>query len=453
METVLLAIILISVVIGIVLAVNKILLKSKIENSLKLINDGKYALAEKELKTFIDKNHESVYAHFLLAECYFKQDNYEWALPEYNIVLKMNKYTEAYSEYDVRSRLANIFLHYKKSDEAQKEFILMSKIQPGNYHNYYEIGKIFQERNYTENAYSYFKKALSINPQHVDSLFKAGEISYQQNRFEDAILELQAALKENPDYHKAHFYLGRIHFDNKSFVDAAQEFEEASRDTEFRVKALAYKGRSLFEMTDYENAILVLERAKMLANEDLNINLFVKYYLSLTYEKARRLDDAIVLWESIMKMRSDYMDVAEKLDSYADLRLNDRLKDYMTVDDNKFESICRAAIGALGLSVMELYKKSSDNIEILAMETDRKLINQKPKKVLVHFIRDNENIPESFVREFHNSIRNFNAMKGTIYTSSGYSSASTDYASTRPIELIDKNGLSNLLEQLNRSEF
>jgi len=249
------------VLIIVILILKKVFSSSQIEHAAKLMDNGNYSDAIKILKSLINKNDLNSKAHFLLGECYLRQENFEWAMPEYKNVLKISKYSEGFSEAKVRERLADIFLHYNMLEEAQKEFLLISQLQPNNYQIYYRIGKIFKDRNYLTNAYSYLKKAISINPKHLDSLFLAGEISYDQKRYSDALEELQLVLRIEPEYYKAHYYLGMVHMINQNYNFAIPEFDFAIKDPEFKLVALSQKGRALFESRNIEKAIIELERA------------------------------------------------------------------------------------------------------------------------------------------------------------------------------------------------
>lgn len=438
------AIILVSVVL------KNVLFSSKIERAAKLMDSNNYNEAIRELKKIIAKNDANSRAHFLLAECYYKKNNYEWAMPEYRAVLKLGNFKQNLSEHQVRSRLAQIYLHYNKLEEAQKEFLLMSKLQPNNFLNYYNIGKIFQDRNYLDNAYTYFRKALQINPDHLDSLFKAGEISFRQNRSADALIELQAVLKQNPDYYKAHYFLGMIYLQNKNYLQAIKEFEYSARDSDFKLMSLAQKGRAYFETKDYDKAILDLERAQRLIKSEGPATLAIRYYLSLCYEQKRQLEKAIELWEKILKLNPNYQDVQEKLANYAELRTDDKLKDFLIASNEEFIEKCKDLISYLGMDIIEMNNVKGIKLNIIATQSESKWRNTRRIKRYIRILRTNDIIGDALVREVLDEMKEYGAMKGMVITSNQFSRQAVNFAQTRPIDLIDKEGLSKLLTKLER---
>jgi tetratricopeptide (TPR) repeat protein len=445
---VIISIIIIVPVIVLAIILKNVVFSSRLDKATKLMDGGNYSSASKELKGVISKNNANSKAHFLLGECYINLENYEWAMPEYRTVLKLGNFSSAYPEHKVRSRIAQIFLHYGKLEEAQKEFLLMTKLQPNNFMNYFNIGKIFQERNFLDNAYTYFKKALSINPKHIDSLFKAGEISYHQKRHADALIELQDALNLDNNYMKAHYYLGMIFLSNKNYLRAVKEFEFSSRDEEFKFASITQKGRAYFEHKDYDKAIIELERAVRLIKSETTVSLAARYYLSLAYETKRQLDKAIEQWEAIANINPNYQDVQEKLANYSELRTDDKLKDFLIASQEDFNERCKAIIHYIGFEVVEMSSFKGVKADIIASESESKWRNTRKTKRVVKIFRTSDIIGESTIREVLEIMKGVGASKGMIVTTNKYSRQAVDYAQTRPIDLIDKDGLSKLLKKI-----
>ncbi len=441
------------IVIGVIISaviIKNVFFSSKLEKISKLMDATNYKSAIKELKLLINKNSSDSKAHFLLGECYYLTGNMEWAMPEYKQVLKLRNFGQHYSEHAVRSRLAEIYLNYGKAEEAQKEFLLMTKLQPNNYRNYYQIGKIFKDRGYMDSAYKYISKALSLNPKHVDSLFTAGEISYNQGRHSDCALAMTTLLKEKPDFTKAHYYLGMFQFNSKNLGQAIKEFELASRDPDFRLPALAQKGRALFESRSIESAIIELERAKRLIKKEDGVALAIRYYLSLCYENQRKLDKAIELWEEINRINPNYQDVADKLVNYDELRTDDKIKDLLTASDADFIEMCKNIVQFFGFTVLDMNHKNSNIIDVIATESESKWRNTRKIKRFIKFVRTNDIVGDSLVREVVDLMKENGASKSMLVISNKFSRQATDYATTRPIDLIDKDGMSKLLKRIEK---
>lgn len=449
MET--LIIIITTILIGVIIAfiiIKHLFFSSKIDKISTLMDQGYYNEAIKELKVVLNKNDRDAHSHYLLGECYYNQNNYEWAMPEYKSVLKLNDYNQHFSEHQVRAKMAAIYLHYNKLEEAQKEFLLMTKLQPNNFMNYYNIGKIFQDRNFLDNAYTYYKRALHINPQHADSLFKAGEVSYYQKRFGDALVEFQTVLNINRQLIKANYYIGMIHLQSKNFAQAIGEFDKSVLDPEFKLPSLAQKGRALFECGEVDKAIIELERAYRLIKTDDTTALAIKYYLSLCYEETRKLDKAIELWEAISRIRPTYQDVADKLANYSELRVDDKIKDFLIASNTDFLETCKNIVTYLDHEIIDVTAGKENRIDIVASENESKWRNTRKNKRFIRIIRSNDIIGDSVIRDVLEETKLVGGTKAMIIASNKFSRQAVEFAKTRPIDLIDRNGLSKLLNKI-----
>ena len=190
--------------------VKHIVAPRKMDYILKMIDSGQFKKAINEAQTLIKKNERNHRAHFLLAEALFQNKQMEEAMIEFKFLTKLNRYDDTVNEETVRNRLAEIFLHYGQLEEAQKEFLLIIRLNPSNYDVLFKIAKLFWERNYGENAYNYFLKVLKVNQKHAESHYYAGMILYNMKKEPEAVQHLSAAVKFDPRLHKANYYLGLI---------------------------------------------------------------------------------------------------------------------------------------------------------------------------------------------------------------------------------------------------
>ncbi|HEO64749.1 MAG TPA: tetratricopeptide repeat protein, partial [Spirochaetes bacterium] len=312
-----------AILIGIsVLVLGLILFKSlffsaKNESILKFIQQKNYDDAIKNLRKLVQKDDSNSFAHFCLGEVYFHLEHYDWALPHFRKVIQLNKYNQDVQEIKTRERLAEIFLHYKQLEEAQKELLLILKLKPNDYNYYYRVGDIFYQRHYPDNAGAYYQKALEINPNHVDSLFRIGEILYHSKRTSEALDHLKQCININPACSKAHYYIGMIYLDSRNYNHAVQEFSVSVRDAEYRVQSLYQKGRALMESGHSEKGVFELERGLFYVTENDSASLALRYLLAKGYEETRNLASALEQWEYISQINPDYRDVKKKLNDFS----------------------------------------------------------------------------------------------------------------------------------------
>ncbi len=245
----------------------------KLKQIAKLVNSGNTKSAIKVLKSFIAKNERNVLAHWYLGEAYYKEKKNELAIVEYKYVIKLGIFSKELSEAGVRKRLAAIYKKFNQLDEAQKEYIMISNLEPDNFDVLFGIGELFYKRNLVENAVAYFQKSVRLNPQHSESHYYLGIIYFNTGKFQESQVELTKAIQNDQRNFKAHLYLGLVHKAMGQFDTASREFEMAQRDSSVKVRALLENGKSFYEMGSLSKAVIELERALKFSNaeDDLKI--------------------------------------------------------------------------------------------------------------------------------------------------------------------------------------
>ena len=198
----------------------------------------------------------------------------------------------------------------------------------------------------------------------------------------------------------------------------------------------------------YDEAIIELDRALKNCEEENHIKLNIRYVLAGCYELNRNITDAIVLWEQIYAIDSKFRDVSTKLLNYQELRVDDRMKDFLTATDIDFVDICKSIIHSMNLNVSEQEVLSRDSIEFLCLETDTKWRNVKRRPKLIHISRTSDPIEDDTLKQIHDKMRENNIIRGVVITSSVFTKLSYAFVKERPIELIDKNGLQDILREV-----
>ncbi len=352
------------------------------------------------------------------------------------------------NEEDVRNRLAEVYLHFGQIEEAQKELLLISKLSPSNYDIIFKIAKLFYDRNYAENAYALFNKVLKFNQKHAESHYYCGMILYQSKKSNEALVYFSNAIKYDPRMHKVNYYLGMIHMENNSFHQAISCFDDAQKDDEFKQKARLAKGQCLMEINDFGKAAIEFERALKDTTQEDNLSLAIRYNLASVYEQIRELPSAVEQWEKIASYKPGYQDVLEKLALYQDMRTNDQMKDFLTASNQGFEAICREIVTGLGLDIVKFKSVNGNHAIILATEPESKWRNTKVSNKLIHIFRENHAVQESTIRSILEEMRQVNANKAFVISSSKFTASAKEFATARPINLIDRAELASLLQKI-----
>jgi tetratricopeptide (TPR) repeat protein len=429
--------------------VRSLLTPTQIPAILGLIKNGRGQAAHKALKALIAKDPRHSAAHYLLGILYLTEGKSEIALMEFKIVNQISQFNPDVPEIEFRKRIAELFLRFNQQEEALKEYLLLTQLEPLVADHYYMAGRLFTERSRSEGALSYLRRAIEIDPRHAKAHFELGLILYQDNKPLEAKNELNLALRYDPENTAAHFYVGKLLKESHDYAAALQSFEKAMRDPELKVKALVERGGCYMSLNEFDRAVPELERAVRSAKEEgSNEALYARYFLAMCYERQRDVDKAIEQWERIYVKKPNFRDVAEKLAQYQEFRADDRIKDYVTCGKEDFQAICESILSsAMQLQVREV-SEIPNGLDIIAVESEnQKWLGTKKLPRLYRFLRTPDVLDDSPIRSILDQMKKLGIVRAAIVTSSGFTRTAMEFAENRPVEIIAKEQLQDLLNQ------
>jgi len=451
MPTVFIIVIILGIVIGAItfFVIRSIIAPKKVASLANLLKQGKTSAVVRTAKQILAREPRNPEAHYFLGMAYQEENKNELALMELQIVNQIGTFSAACPEIPFRKKIAELYKFFNQPEEALKEYLLLIKMEPEEAEYYYEAGLLFEKRERAEKASVYFRKTIELNPNHSDAHYHLGMILYRSKKPVEAKVEFELAIKIQPDNFKAYYFVGKLLKDNHDYTGALAAFEKAQRDPEQKVKALVERGGCYMSMNNMEKAISELDRAvKISTNETAPETLYGRYFLAMCYEKTREIDKAIEQWEKIYAKKPNFRDVSEKLSQYQDLRTDDRMKDYLTASMDEFYEICKSATESMSLSIRDI-SDVPNGCQIVAVETESsKWRNARKMPKVLRFLRVPELISESTVRSLHEEMRNLGVARGIIISSSNFSRKAVEYAETRPIDLVNKDQLQELLKNI-----
>ncbi|OHD12894.1 MAG: restriction endonuclease [Spirochaetes bacterium GWB1_48_6] len=438
-----------AMVAGLVIMLRAMLLPKQISQLKELIKTNRSSLAIKIAKGMLAKDPRNFEAHYFLGLAYLAEAKAELALMEMKTVNQISMFSHLVPETEFRKKMAELFRRFENDEEALKEYVLLTNIDPQDPENFYNCGLIFEERGKADQAVKFYKKTLELDPRHSNTHIHLGLLLFRAKRIPEAKAELEIALRLNPENYQANYYLGKILKDNQDFNGALLAFERAVKDPELKLKALVERGSCFMSQKNYDRAQLELERAiKLSTNDSDNETLFARYFLALCYEKGRFIDKAVGEWEKIYAKKPTFKDVAEKLSAYQDLRVDDHMKDYITSSKQEFLEICTKITNAMGFNVRDS-KEVPNGVEMVSMENESdKWRNVKKMPKLMLFLRVSNQIEEATVRALAEEAKKINAARAMAITNTTFHRNAISYAETRPMDLIGKDQLQELLKKI-----
>ena len=196
-------IIIIVMLVSVVSILTFVILKSivspkKIEAMPRLIKQGKTIQAIKIGKQVIGKDSKNWLAHYYLGKAYVKDNRPELAVIEYKIVDENALFGEQIQELPFRTEYAKLLLKYNQQNEALKNFLLLTKLDPATADNFYQVGRIYEQQNRYDLALGFMQKCAMIDKKHAKAHAEIGLMLYRTKQFNEAKKEIDLALKLSP---------------------------------------------------------------------------------------------------------------------------------------------------------------------------------------------------------------------------------------------------------------
>ncbi|MCR4948580.1 MAG: tetratricopeptide repeat protein [Treponema sp.] len=421
----------------------------RIEAIPRLIKQGKTQNAIKFAKQILAKDPKNYMAHYYLGKAYIKENKTELAIIEYKNVNDNALFGEGIDELTFRKEYSQLLLKYNQQNEALKNFLLLTKLEPQNADNFFQVGHIYEMQNRYDLALGFMQKCAMIDKKHAKAHAEIGLMLYRTKQFNEAKKEIDLALKLSPETYSSYYYLGKILKEAKDISGAIKAFEKAQRDQAVKQKSIIEHGSCYMLANRLDNAIVDFQRAIELDKTNSQPEtLYARYFLAACYEKSRKIDKAIEQWEIIYKTNKGFRDVSAKLSEYKDLQANDFLKDYLTCSNEEFPMICKnATVKGMNLQVLTCDPKKWGCQLTGVNKSDESWMSIRKQVIFIRFYREPEPIEETQIHESLDTMKTVNSVKAFLFSSSGFNTAAKRYAENRPVELIEKDKLEALLSK------
>lgn len=420
----------------------------RLDEIAEMIKKGQTKLAIRKLDELLVKEDRNPYAHFLLAEAHRHDKNHQYAILEYNQVLKLGSFTDRVNETDVRTKLAYTLKQVNRINDAKKEFMILTQLDPSNYKNYHELGMLFFNAGVLDKSLDYLKKASTLNNTQPEIFYYLGQIQYRTGNNKDAKNSFLNTIKLDSANSKAHYFLGLVLRSEADYEWAVKEFEIAQKSDELRTKCFLAKGSCYLEMDQFPKSIVEFERGLKISRKGSETELNIRYYLASAHEKMRDMQSAIEQWEKIYEQKKNFRDVESKLRQNSEFRQDDRIKDFMIASLSNFEHLSRKIVESMGFDVNELKVLRDTEIEVFAIEKDDNRRNTRRIYRVIHILRTTSSVTDGYLRNLYDTMKSKNAQRVMVITTGDFSQAALDYSNTRPIELYSKSKLIEILKKV-----
>lgn len=416
----------------------------------KLIKQGKYPAAIKAAKTLVTKEPRNFKAHYVLGQAYLADNKPELALMELKVVNQTAIFGPELNEAKFRNQIAQLYYKFNQHEEALKEYLLLVKLEPNNPEHYFNAAKIFEERGKPDQALAYYTKTVQLNKRHTKAHAAMALLYYRGKNIAEAKNHLDIAIRLSPETYSTYYYQGKILKDSNEYSQALNAFEKAARDPEYKQKSFIERGSCYAALKDMDRAAMEYERAiKASKDESSQETLYARYFLAACYEKNRKIENALEQWQKIASQNKSFKDVSAKISEYKELQTSDQMKEFLTASDDTFIEICTKMLAqGYNLAPTKTNKSRSGCTMIATQIKKENWMNTREQIFIIYISRDSEPVSEQIARKLFEEVKARGYVKAMIFSCSDFPPSVIQFAQERPIELIGKEKLIEVLSKV-----
>jgi len=341
-------------------------------------NLNKYAEAIPYLKDYKGKKGKWTNTdYYQLGYAYYKQQNYDKAISEFNKIIDGDNSVAQNAYYHLGASYVNL----NKKQEALNAFRNASqmdydlKIQEDAWHNYakisYDIGNPYQSVPRVLTSYL-DKYPKSSHRETVETLLIDSYITSKNYKEALVLLKGKKSAKQKAAYQKVTYYRGIELFNENKYAEAVKLFNNSLNepiDAKYAARATFWKAETNFNLTNYEAALIGFKQfqqqiAAKQTPEYNNLN----YHLAYTYFKQKKYDEAIQNFKTFTT--NNKKDQVRLNDAY--LRLADSY--FVTSNYNNAINSYEAALTVNKIEMDYAYFQKAMSFGYLG-QTDKKISN------------------------------------------------------------------------------
>ncbi|MBI4978337.1 MAG: tetratricopeptide repeat protein [Spirochaetes bacterium] len=444
------AIIIASIIFGIGLIVIAIVLTgsgSGTQKAIRYFEQGNFDAALAIFDKLSKSRPADVDYKWYLARCYEAKKSFDKALRLYSDLARRKGSSELFREFDLRARLADIYLKREDIASAEQEIELMAKLKPDSAAVQIRLAELALSKGDSTKAVAALRKALVLEPQNGSVSRALGMTYYRSGNFDDAFAAFVRALEMGTADAEMYFHMGMAAQETKKLSVATRYFEQAAKSPLWASRSRVKIGICYFETGNFAAASGILEEAVKGGGTDED-SLSALYYLAQIRATEGKISNALQYWERIYAIQPAYRDVQDKINTFGRLKSGkgtelDRL---LGMSANEFLASIKKIMVKMGHTI----NKEEVTPEKIRLYTAYKQ-GASIFETIVEAGKWINPIGELHIRELLSKVQEHRADRGIIITPSFFTDAAIKTSERYAVDLIDGEKLQKMLAQLKQT--
>ena len=193
--------------------------------------------------------------------------------------------------------LGAFYLSINEMALAKKSWEKVLELEPENEMATVYLASYYYSDNKLKESIDYWTKFLEQQPESAEGYFQLGLTQEKLGMLDEALESYKKVNEIKSEAQEGYLARARIYENKKEYKLAIQEYKEYAKLFSGNVAILTYLGKCYFEEQKYSEAEEVVLKAKEVASDNIVLN----YLLGMIYEKQGKIDDAISIFENIIK--------------------------------------------------------------------------------------------------------------------------------------------------------
>lgn len=382
-----------------------------------------------------------------LGGVYYEALNYEKALPLYQRLCELQKLHPTIDEKTVNLRYGICAFYMEKYDDSLRGFSTVVKMDPQNFEANYYVGRVMYAKKEYEKALIVLKRAANANPENSEVIEYLSYSLFYSKKYRESLPYLKKCVEINPDNKEALFYLASAMDEAGMGEKALKIFMHLRTNPNFGAKSCVAAGAIHDKLNQPDKAIQDYEIALKLENVDQETKLVIFYKLAHTLLAQHNISKALSYLKQIQAITPNYRDVNSLITRYQELNQNSNLQAYLMSGTSDFVALCRKFVAGFypqAFIKIEDISIAAESIEVLCEVESAKWTDTE----LFRFFRSTGAIGELYVRDLHSKIRDIKCDRAFCVTAGSFTEEAKKYVEGRPIDLIEKNKLVQVLKRI-----
>jgi len=413
----------------------------------KIQKKGKSTIL-KEAQKKLSKDPHNIQALMAVGDICFSEKNWEKVYGAYKTLYELSS---AHSEIDVAKvtlRMGISAQQLGKPEEALNALMLSYKKDPDSIECNFCLGKVLYEKEIYDKAIACLKKVKIAKPDNQEANLLIGNSLFKMHKFRESLTFFKSVLDESPDNKEVLYNMAMAMTEVGYGEKALKLFMHLRPDPQYGPQSCLEAGKMHEKVKNYQAAIQDYDIAFKLQNVPEQVLIQIKYRAASSYIALNDIPKALAMLKQIQTMKAGYKDVEALIACYSELNQNKNLQVYLMSGTSEFIALCRKFISTY-------YKDAFVKVEDVAVESDSVDIRvdiEHPRwtaKQLFRFYRSQSTISDIFIRECHSKMRDTKCDKALCVTMGFFSESAHKFVEGRPIDLMEKEALSRILQKIN----